>query len=912
MEIKKSEPNHILFKFKEVVYNNFFYFFKKYLFFFIIFLTSSFYSQTITGLVTDSLNSPLPYTNIIAQPQSDIISMTFAITDEKGRYKLILKKNELYDIKVSYLGFQSVAFQAKLTQDITKNIELKSSTNQLDEVIIIEQVPVGVKEDTITYRTDAFTTGTERKLKEVLKNLPGVEVDRDGSVTVMGKKVNKLLVDNKPFFGGGTKLGIENIPADAIDGVEVIDNYNEVAMLKGLSDSNKMAMNIKLKKDKKRFAFGDIETGAGTDKHYLVHPSLFYYSSKTNVNFIGDLNDIGIKSFTIKDYLDFEGGIGKMLSDPSSYFQLSNNAFSSFLGNQDFKSGINKFGAVNISQEIGPNWDVSGYSIYSNTKNETQVETENQYLTKNGETVEKKIVNGNTDNSFFLGKLALDYAPSISDDISYSGFFKSSNNSDIDGISSITPTVNTNINSSTEDKTITLKQNAEWHKKLSRKHTTSLTVNYQYDQSNPNTNWLTNQPILQGLIPIQSDSKYNINQVKNLKLHNLNLLFKHYWVLNGSNHLYTTIGNNNLAEIYTTDEFQTLTNGSTNNFKSADFGNHLDFKMNDFYLTMQHKFKVGIVEIKYGISAHNYKWQASQSTQATNNKWAFLPDFLTKVKISSSEKIRFNYNLKSRFTDAPKYASKFQLLGYNAVTRGNENLENEIYHDASLLFTKFSMYRGIVMSGSANYSKKVKSIRNEVQLEGIDRFSMPFLTDNPETRWRFRGNIRKTFGKIITKVNGNVTLSDYFQEVNNTLSRNKSNSTGFGLEMSTNFKDWPNVEVGFNKSYSNFKSNTTNSNFTNQNPYINLEYDFLNGFIFEADYSSNTYKDDNGQKNNYEIANVSLFYQKEDSAWGFKVSGTNILGVDYKNRNSFSEYIISDQKTYILPRIWLFAITYKL
>lgn len=884
------------------------------LFLYGILFISSIHSQSyrILGVITDSLQTSLPYTNVIAKPLSESTTMAFAITDEKGRYKLILQANESYTVTVSYLGFQQVSFEAKLTGDITKNIELKPFTHQLDEVIIIEQIPIRVKEDTITYNTDAFITGAERKLKQVLKKLPGVEVDKNGGVTVMGKKVNKLLVDNKPFFGGGTKLGVENIPADAVDGVEVIDNYTEVAMLKGLSDSNKMAMNIKLKKDKKRFTFGDIETGAGTDKHYLVHPNIFYYSPKTNVNFIGDLNDIGVKSFTIKDYLGFEGGIGKMLSDPSSYFQLSNNAFSNFLGNQDFKSGINKFGAVNISQEINRKWDVSGYSIYSNTQNETRIETKNQYLTQNEELIENKIVNGITDNSFFLGKLSLGYAPSISDDISYSGFFKSSNNADFDGISSITPTLNTNLKSTTKDKTITVKQNVEWHKELSRKHTTSFTVNYQFDQSNPNTNWLTNQQILQGLIPLQDDNQYNINQIKNLKLQNLNLLFKHYWVLNRSNHLYTTIGNNHLDEKYTTDEFQTLTNGSTNNFNDAGFGNNLDFNLNDFYLAMQHKFKVGLVEVKYGVSAHRYNWKADQSTQTNKNKWVFLPDFLTKVEFNSSEKIRFNYNLKSRFTDAPKFANKFQLLGYNAVARGNEYLENELYHSASMLYTKFSMYRGIIISGSASYNKKIKSIRNQVQLQGIDRFSMPFLTDNPETRWRFRGSIRKTFGKIITKVNGNVTLSDYFQEVNSTLSKNKSNSTGFGLEVATNFKEWPNIEVGFNKSYSNFKSNTTNSNFTIQNPYVNLEYDFLNGFIFEADYSSNRYKDNNNQKNNYKIANASLFYQKEDNAWGFKVSGTNILGANFKNKNSFSEFIISDQRTYILPRIWLFSVIYKL
>lgn len=878
----------------------------------IFLFTLNLYSQkySLTGIVTDSLLKPLAYTNILAKPLSKELDMAFAISDEKGRYKLVLKANESYTVTVSYLGFQSKNFDINLDTNITKNIYLKPSTNLLDEVIIIN--PVTIKQDTIIYETKVFMTGTERKLKQVLKKLPGVEVDKNGGVTVLGKKVNKLLVDGKPFFGGGTKLGVENIPADAIEGIEVIDNYNEVAFLKGISGSDKMVMNIKLKKDKKRFTFGDIEVGAGTDKHYLAHPTIFYYSPKTNINFIGDVNDIGVKSFTIKDYLDFEGGIGKMFSDPSSYFQLSKNAFSNFLGNQDFKNGKNKFGALHLTQAINDKWDVSSYAIFSKTQNKTQNETQNQYLSESNNLIEDKTENGLIDNSFFMAKLALDYIPNSTNDISYSAFFKSSTNENTNNISSLTQNILNNLNTNSDDKTITLKQNAEWHKKISRKHTSSLTINYQYDKSNPKNYWLTNQPILQGLIPLQNDLEFNINQIKNLQTHNLSLLFKHYWVLNNSNHVYTTIGNNLLHDNYTTNDFQKLSNNTINNFNTAGFGNDLALNINDLYIGVQHKFKIGIITVKSGIAAHYYQWKVNQSTKVNRDKWLWLPNFLTKIEFSKSEKINFNYNLMNSFADAPKYANKFQLSRYNAVIRGNENLENELYHSAKLSYTKFSLYRGIIINGNVGYTKRIKTIRNQIQLQGINRFSSPILTENPETQWQFRGNLRKTFGKVIVKAKSNLTLSDYFQEVNGILSKNKSNSKGFGLEIATNFKQWPNIEIGYNKNFNSFSTSNNSSKFTNENPYINIEYDFLKGFILMADYSRNNYLNNNNQKNNYEIANASLFYQKEDSAWGFKINGTNILNAKFKNENSFSEFIISDQRTYILPRIWLFTLTYKL
>ena len=132
-----------------------------------------------------------------------------------------------------------------------KNIVIVDDVNQLNEVVI--ELPIIRKKDTIIYNIDKFTTGEERKLKDILKKLPGIEVDKNGNVTSEGKKVTHLLVENKAFFGGGTKLGVENIPSNAVDKVEVIDDYNEVSFLKGMTKTDNLALNIKLKRRQKEF-----------------------------------------------------------------------------------------------------------------------------------------------------------------------------------------------------------------------------------------------------------------------------------------------------------------------------------------------------------------------------------------------------------------------------------------------------------------------------------------------------------------------------------------------------------------------------------------------------------------------------------------------------------------------------------
>ena len=878
----------------------------------IISLTSTYSQNNLTGVVTDSLQTPLPFTNVLAKPTNPEVEMAFAIADEKGRYKLVLEKEQEYLVSISFLGFQPYNFKVKLTENSVKDIQLKQSNNELDEVVIISNHPVTVKEDTITYKTSVFTTGEERKLRQVLKKLPGVEVDKKGIVTVNGKKVTKLLVDGKDFFGSGTKLGVENIPADAVDEVEVIDNYNEIAFLKGLNDSDKMAMNIKLKKGKKKFAFGDLEVGGGMDKNYIIHPNLFYYSPKTTLNFIGDINNIGIKSFTISDYLNFEGGIGKMFKDPSSYFSLQNDDLSVFLENQDFKASTNKFAAGQITHAFHKKLDFSAYSIFSDTDTDTETQSVNTYITEDTETKEVKSVNGNLNNQFLISKVSLDFTPNSKEDLSYSGYIKTNTNDRVNNIKTVSQSFTDNFHTLNNSNALTIKQNLEWHKKLSSKHTFSTTANYFFNKSDPKTNWLTNKAFLSELLPLMEEETYNIKQIKERKTHNFDLLFKHYWVLNNTNHIYTTIGNNHLNDQFSTFDYQELQNGEINDFENAGFGNDLNFTLNDLYFGLQHKFKVGIATIKYGASLHHYNWNADQKTDFKKTKNVLLPDFLAKIKISASEKINLGYNLKSKFTGVSNYANRMQIQSYSTAKIGNEELENELYHAIRLGYTKFSMYRGIILNASVNYNKKLKGIKNETILNGINRLYHPILLDNPEDRWMISAGIRKSLNKVTLKFNGSSQLSKYTQILNQETYKNKSNSHNLKLEFSTNFKKWPNLDVGYSKRFSKLITPTTESNYTFDEPFINLEYNFLNDFYLKADYIRTTFNDNTDHKNTYEMANAELEYHKEDSMWSFKIKGTNILGIDYKNDTYISEFITSESRTYIMPRIWLFTVVYKL
>ncbi|MDO6743121.1 carboxypeptidase-like regulatory domain-containing protein [Tenacibaculum soleae] len=130
----------------------------------------------LKGVVRDSLQTPLSYVNVIAKPKDVTKNMSFAITDEQGRYRLNLKSKNTYIVSVSHIGYKTVDFVIKPSlKNIQKNIVLLEAKNKLDEVVI--ELPVTVKGDTTIYNTNKFVNGSECKLKNVLKKLPGVQVD---------------------------------------------------------------------------------------------------------------------------------------------------------------------------------------------------------------------------------------------------------------------------------------------------------------------------------------------------------------------------------------------------------------------------------------------------------------------------------------------------------------------------------------------------------------------------------------------------------------------------------------------------------------------------------------------------------------------------------------------------------------
>ncbi len=890
------------------------------LIFIVLFFLSIFgYSQIkISGIVKDDKGNLLDMANVIAMNTEDNSLEGYSITNAKGEYKIKISKPSTIQLKVSYLGFDS---QTKIIvigeQETIKDFVLTESKNNLDAVEITYEMPVTIKGDTIVYNADSFTSGKEKVLGDVLEKLPGVEVNDKGGIEVDGVKVSKVMVENKDFFDGDTKLATKNIPADAIEKIEVLKNHNDVSQMRGLGDdSENIAINIKLKEGKKSFWFGEVTAGVGQGDNkarYLAHPKLFYYSPKKSINVITDVNNIGEIPFTFQDYFKFSGGFKNMMK--SGGINVSSNSLGlSFLKDNKAKELANKFAAINFSQELSKNLNFNGFAIFSGAGNELQTNSSTTITSTNITEETQRISKQN--NNLGLLKMSFSYKPRVNFQLNYDVLTKFSNLSE-NNLTNSFSTANGNdvITSSKNEKPFSINQNTNMYYTLNDKNIFSFSAQFLYEKNNPLYNSINSTQRFSELPVDNLVSRYSLSQNRETTTSQLQTTLDYYYILNKKSNINFTFGAVYNLQKFKSDIFQTLDDNSILNFNSANLQNDIDFNFSDVFLGVRYKFKKGIFTLTPGFSAHQYTSKNRQlGTEIKTTPFYLLPDFTAKIALKRSENIRLSYSMSTNFTDVTKLSQGAILNSYNSLSYGNRNLINALHHKYSIRYSNFNTFSFTNIHGGITYTKKHDNIKNAYPAPtSIDRKNTFLNAIDPEDSLSGRLSISKRFGKLKARVSGNLTIAHTNRLITaplNTVTsiNTKHTSQNYTTSLSTNFNNWPNFELGYKTSI----SEQNNLQSVNHNPYGNIEIEFLKSFILTADYSLNNFTDSSNNTNIYDFLNANLYYEKEGSKWEFKASAINLLNTKSINDNNFSADYIYTSQYIVQPRYLLFTVKYDL
>ncbi len=316
-------------------------------------------AYNIRGTVTDASGEPLIGASLRLLNARDSVKVKTTIANENGRFTLPDIKNGKYILQADYVGCTSV----------TRDITVKSADLRLDPIVLEEsamvlreavvegiRTPMKVMEDTVEFSADSYKTQPSAVVEDLLKRLPGVEVDSEGKITANGKEVTKILIDGKEFFSDDPKVASKNLPANMIDKLQVVDRKSDLARITGVDDGEEeTVINLTVKKGMKNGWFGQAEAGYGTDSRYTGSFTVNRFWNDNQITILGGINNINETGFT------------------------------------DVGSRCRRFGGSNgitLSQALGVNFNVGkgeafrvgGDVMYSHTSRRTIMQRDRQYL----------------------------------------------------------------------------------------------------------------------------------------------------------------------------------------------------------------------------------------------------------------------------------------------------------------------------------------------------------------------------------------------------------------------------------------------------------------------------------------------------------------------------------------------------
>ena len=276
-------------------------------------------NASMQGILTDTLHEPLINATVVLLNPQDSVMENFSITNVNGKFQIKNIKAGEYIFQASYLGHQTMYQNMTIEEGKDLNLGaliLQPEDYSLGEVTVSgERIPIQIKKDTIEYNAGSFRVQPNDNVEKLLKKLPGVEVDQNGTIKAQGKEVQNIMVDGKEFFGKDPKVASQNLPADVVDKVQVYDKKSDIAEFTGVDDgSREKTINLKLKEDKKNGVFGNVAAGYGTENRFETRATVNQFSDKKQISFLGRANNINEQGFSFNDYLNFSGGLQNLLA----------------------------------------------------------------------------------------------------------------------------------------------------------------------------------------------------------------------------------------------------------------------------------------------------------------------------------------------------------------------------------------------------------------------------------------------------------------------------------------------------------------------------------------------------------------------------------------------------------------------
>ncbi len=863
---------------------------------------------------------------------------SYTFTNEKGEFSFDNVPASSFSIVVTNSGYAPVAkFVPVKQQEKTISIGtviLVQRAKLMDEVTVTS-APIVIKEDTIEYRADAFKTKEGAVVEDLLKKLPGLQVDKDGNVKAHGKDVTRVKVNGKDFFGGDVKTATKELPANIVDKIQVIDDYGDQATVSGIKDGDPdKIINIELKKDKNKGFFGRATVGAGTEDRYQGSFNGNYFNNNTQISMVANSNNTNASLF------NFGGGGNRGMS---SMIKMGTSALGDMggMGGASSMMQIADLGGGNSSgisstNSIGTNYRaqwgkrVSVYGSYSYSHRNTAKE---QFTTKTFlQNLNNEGLNSTSISDMHRATLNLEYQVDsfnylkITPNISYSGsngnsktlldYRKQTGEKTLDGTNSSLS------DSKTPNLGLSILYNHKFRKR-GRNFSASVSVGSSQSGSTQDVTNLSYQyiPLIGAKNTFQYTDQENTNSNYGARITYSEPISKTRSLDFSASHNFSYTRNDKKTyNIDSLTKVRTMNNILSNDYENDYYNDRAGVSLR----TTTKKYNYTI-----GISAQPVNLKGKSLTKDS----AYKP--ITRVNVFPIARFTYNFTRSKTFSmnyngnaSQPSFSQLQPVVDSTnpqSVVAGNPNLKPSISHTANISYNNFNFISGKTLFTNLAFTTiKNQIVNNTIFDPSGKQFSSP---ENVGGYYNVMGfyTFSKPYKnrKYVITFNGTANYNHNVNLVNSIRNIGQNWILSQGGVFEFNYKEWLELGTGVTYSINDLKyknpdgASSTSLKNASSNAWTFTHYgniDVTKRLIlkYDVDYTIN-----NGLASavsqNPVLINASLEQQLFKKKNGIlKLAAYDLLKQNTNISRSVSGAIITDTRVNRLTRYFMLTFTYRL
>ena len=892
-------------------------------------------AQTInvSGAVEDTINNKGVNNAVIAllNPKDSVL-YKFTRTDVTGKYSFKNLKPGEYVVMTTHPYYADVIqkLDIKDAETVIQKIALTSKSKLLEEVIVKTGSPIKIKGDTTVYTADSFKVRAGANVEELLRKLPGIQVDKDGKITAMGEQVKKVLVDGEEFFGDDPGIATKNLRADIVKEVEVFDKKSDQAAFTGIDDGVKdKTINLKLKDNAKKGYFGKVEAGTDFKNYYNNSVMANAFKGKRKLAAYGIMSNTGQTNLDWNDQNNYGGGMGDNMV-------MQDNGDVYFMGGGN--DGDNYYGGRG---GIPQNWN--GGFHYSNKFNNNKQSLNSGYkITKvNSPSGERNFTTNFTGDSSYNSN-------SISD--GFSTKLKQSLNlsyeTNIDSSNSLKFTARGNLNNTKSNSNYSLSSISD---KLLPINTINRKTKSESDNTAFNTALLWKHKFKKLARTLTLNLSYNLSDTKSDSYLNSKNVYYKSGIFSSSdttdqesikdNRTGSFSSNITYTEPLSKDMFLSfnyafsLSSNVNERFSyskdaTEKYSVRID-SLSNSYLFRQVNHKPGVsfrvakkkYNVSVGLAVSNTAFKQDNQTKNILREYSFtnfFPSASVYKKLSGNGGIRFNYNGSSRAPSLdqlqPIVDNTDQLNQYV----GNPDLKQSFTHsiNANYNFYNVLQEKGLWMGIYGNVTQN--AFVNQRVIDSVGKSTYKTVNANGNYYFNLYSNYNFKLKKPNIRINlgPNAYLSRNISFLNGQRAVNTNSS--YGLRAGISKEKEKKYDISFNAEITRVNSKSSINtgalaNYWQGNLSTNIEVTLPFKFRLETDLNYKAKQKDPRfpAKNTYTLWNANLMRNLFKDKFEAGISVNDILNENRGYDRSFSDNRYSETYYNTLKRFWMVTLTWN-